>query len=267
MPSNKINHFNLIELFLVMAILLILASLFFPSLKKTIGRSKQVSCLNQLRKVSHGFSFFALDHDNRLPYAMWSNNRERVSRGWDDFIQPYLVNDALTKEERDRLKIPEGKAIMELLCPSSVVGPIQERTKGLNNNFAMPMSGWRREFGTFIANATTGQNSYEPVHRPLTEVENPGYTLLLGENDVAAPHHIQGLGSLISSPKRQVEEKSNGLTLRANGNYALLLHPNTELGYLFVDGHVEPDVFNAPNLIGEGTVERPKGAWTVDAYD
>lgn len=267
MLFQKKNNFNLIELLLVLAIFVVIASLFFPSLKKTVNRSKQVTCMNQLRKVSHAFAFFTLDHDYRLPYASWSNNPERVFRGWDDFIQPYLGSEPMTKIEHDRLKIPVEKGMLELICPSSYVGPTQEITKGLNSNFAMPMGGWQRAHGKYIANAATGMHSLEPVHRPLGEVEDPGNTLLLGENDVAAPHHIQGLGSLISSPKRQVEEKSNGVTLRAEGNYALLLHPNSELGYLFVDGHVEADVFNSPNLIGEGTEERPKGAWTVDPSD
>lgn len=250
-----------------MAIILVLASLFFPALKKTVNRSEQVICLNQLRKVSHGFSFFALDHDNKLPYATWSNNPERVYRGWDDFIQPYLGAEPQTKAEFDSIKIPVDKGMMELLCPSSLVGPSQVISKGLTSNFAMPMRGWERVNGRYISNSATGMKSFEPEHRPLVEIEDPGHTLLLGENDVKAPHHIQGLGQLILSPARQVAENSNGVSFRAMANYSLFLHPNSELGYLFVDGHVESDIYSSPSLIGEGTLDHPKGAWTVDPLD
>ena len=226
-----------------------------------------MTCLNQLRKVSHAFSFFALDHNNKLPYANWSNNSSRVFRGWDDFIQPYLGKEPQIQVEFDGLKIPQEKGMMDLICPASVTGPIQEITNGLNVNYIMPMGSWSVSQGRYISNATTGLQSTEPEHRPLVEIEDPSYTLLLSEIDVKAPHHIQGIGRLLRSPHKQIEEKSNGLTLQAEANTTLLLHPNGELAYLYVDGHVESDVFNSPYHIGEGTIENPKGAWTVESQD
>lgn len=268
-PIKKFQslQFSLIELLIVLAIFLALASILMPSLKRVEDKSKQTLCLNNLRKVSHGFSFFSLDHNNQLPLASWGNNDRRVIWGWDDYIQPYFNKEPLTQLEIDKLMIKPEKSIDELHCPSSLVGKHQEGYYGMNLNYVMPLAGWKGTGGTFVGNGTTGRHSERPSHRPLIEIQDPSHTLLLVEIDVRHPHFVQGAGRLVSSPSKQVHEKSSGLSLSALENTTLLLHPNFELSYLFVDGHVEHDFYGSPSLIGKGTTDRPKGAWTVEQFD
>jgi prepilin-type N-terminal cleavage/methylation domain-containing protein/prepilin-type processing-associated H-X9-DG protein len=59
--------FTLIELLVVMAVLAVVAALFFPTLSNTRSVSEEVRCLNNLRQLATGAFGYAADNNGLLP--------------------------------------------------------------------------------------------------------------------------------------------------------------------------------------------------------
>ena len=59
--------FTLLELLVVLGIVALLVSILMPSLSRVREQSRQLTCLNNLRQITTGFSRFAQDHKGSLP--------------------------------------------------------------------------------------------------------------------------------------------------------------------------------------------------------
>lgn len=66
-PKAKRRGFTLIEFFIIVAVLAVLAAAFLPALMKPRIRVKRVNCTNHLKQVGLGFRQWALDHDDKFP--------------------------------------------------------------------------------------------------------------------------------------------------------------------------------------------------------
>jgi len=76
----------MIELLVVLAIIMILASMLLPALNKARDKARTISCVNNLKQIGGGMFMYANDNDDTLP-ILWSADTSII---WRTTIKPYL---------------------------------------------------------------------------------------------------------------------------------------------------------------------------------
>jgi len=76
MKSRKPSHsaFTIIELFVVIAIIAVLAAIQLPALANTKSKVQRIHCSDNLKRVGLAFRTWAENHDGRLPMQVSRNN-------------------------------------------------------------------------------------------------------------------------------------------------------------------------------------------------
>ena len=72
MNNTRIKElaFTLVELFVVLAILAILAASLLPALARTRSSAQRIQCANNLKQVGLAFRTWAIDNDGNMPMAV-----------------------------------------------------------------------------------------------------------------------------------------------------------------------------------------------------
>jgi hypothetical protein len=109
------KFFTIIELLVVLAVIIILASLLMPAFSKAKECAKGIGCSNNLRQFGLAWVNYGSDYDYAPPYCDFSVS---AKPGWDSFLALYLP--------RERYKTNSV-----WICPASG-----------NQTFSMSGGGW-----------------------------------------------------------------------------------------------------------------------------
>lgn len=105
--------FSLIELLVAISIVVIIASLLFPSLRNMVARARSVNCMGNLRQISSAVRLYMSDNDNAFPPA---NAVANTGLGWSGYwFSPNATNGGMVgyvggQKEMDKLAVcPENR--------------------------------------------------------------------------------------------------------------------------------------------------------------
>lgn len=240
----KSRGFSLLELLAGVAIVAVLAATLLPMVNRSIGAARQARCQANLRQVGAGLNSFAADNGMAMPYGYWVPPSGE-SQTWDKLISEYLGI------RRDTV----------WLSTSSVMSCPADKLPGLSiaNRFRRTYSMVRGSDGFGIT--ANDQLASQPGVR-LAAVSAPSRTIIVTEFSSALAKGDSS-DSVVGSPACSVID-SPARQLAAGNGKPDGLHAG-RMSYLFVDGHVE--ILQPSETVGTGSLDNPKGMWTINPND
>lgn len=232
--------FTLIEMLVVIAIIVLLASLLQPAIQNTLARARITGCISNLNQQGSALVSYTVEHKGRLPQYRPSAGGSHFylgheGIGWERTLAPYIIKD-----------IPEDPNIATgsrvFICPASSVtwdptltywghGPGNYRHRGIP--------------------AGPGNNTYRGLYynymgSSLNLNQDNPYDAPLRMNFYVTPslQPVQWCSTRLS-PDPTIEYNTNGLA-RLSWHEKIVCRPT-----LFLDGRVEALRRDIHNTLGE----------------
>src|SRR5258708_5395071 len=280
----RARAFTLIELLVVIAIIAILAAMLLPALSRAKARAQRLQCFSQMKQLGLGFNLFTGDHQEKLPPSAYSTGGYQYQLTWDDYIHRYIGG---TDADSDLiLGIDDGERVPKILkCPADRIEiTITYAAFGQRRTYAMNYAGISSAPGS-LPPATHGagiyynlysyngaQPDWDPPAYKNTQIPDASGTILLAEqpngrniagNDwpsfCAGPVNSSSVFPGLTPDCFQVATTQYGYGAASYG-----LHGG-RFNYLFHDGHVQ--ILKTTDTVGSGTLDAPKGMWTMMGGD
>jgi len=295
LPENQnlralARGFTLIELLVVIAIIAILAAMLLPALSSAKNKALRIQCTSQLRQLGMGYVMFALDHEDRYPPAAYGASAGQLS--WDSWLNRYIGGHASDSDLIAGLVSIENCPKL-LKCPADRVQIMaawadysQRRTYAMNSaglaygsewqvstaNQSYPLPNPKRGIGIYWQDGGlpgSGLPDWEARGYKTSTVFGPSGTILLVEepnfqNVVGNVWPSICLGPVGSAPCDLYQVDSTSTTGHNYGSSQYGIH-SRRFNYLFHDNHVQS--LKMEQTVGTGTLENPKGMWTVRVDD
>ena len=69
--------FTLVELGVVVVLMAMIALVLLPTLRAKRAKSQGIACVGNLKQVGLAFRIFAVDHEDRMPMQVWTNEPDQ----------------------------------------------------------------------------------------------------------------------------------------------------------------------------------------------
>jgi prepilin-type N-terminal cleavage/methylation domain-containing protein/prepilin-type processing-associated H-X9-DG protein len=282
--SRERFGFTLIELLVVIAIIAILAAMLLPALSRAKARAHRIQCSSQMRQLGMALNMFASDHNEKFAPSAYRTGDYQYQLTWDDYIHKYIGG---TDSDPDLMVgITSGEFVPKILkCPADIM-PISVKweanggRRSYSMNFAgiitpakAPLPPARFGVGVYIRQDDGSLPDWDPPGYKVSTVQDNSGTILLaelpnGRNVVGNDWPSFCAGPLVSQNNFQVEDNCFQLSTVppdfvntwGYGASAYGLH-GSRFNYLFHDNHVS--VLKTTSTVGTGTLQTPKGGWTM----
>jgi prepilin-type processing-associated H-X9-DG protein len=99
-PQSR-RAFTILDLLITLAIVALLATALFRTLRVKRENTWRSSCQSNLKQIGLGISMYTRDYDEQLPFSLTDQGET-----WVDITQPYIKSDALFLCPNDRTPFP-----------------------------------------------------------------------------------------------------------------------------------------------------------------
>jgi len=199
--------FTLIELLVVVAIIAVLIALLLPALTKARQAAKAITCMNQLKSIGAGVTFYENDYAGLLPPCgqFWDSTNWCFKLIWQGVITPYLSS--------------QGAYTWDTALATAITNPVL-RCPGKNEvtNYAV-------HYGM---NEHMGWNDWRVDHwvmditpKNIASIENPAGKILILDADQTVVNERMG-------------------AYMANYAYITFTRHGDKASVLWVDNHCSP---------------------------
>ncbi|MCH2208210.1 MAG: type II secretion system GspH family protein [Lentisphaerales bacterium] len=157
--NKKLNHFTLMELLIVIAILGILVTLLIPSLSKAREVSKVAVCMSNMSQIYTGLQTYMVQNSGRVPLQDSANNAKNT---WT-----LAVDEIMTGNKPSRIH-----------RTVSVTSPIWSSCPGrtqYREGYGITDNAENSDYGIFV------NNWYRMLKDPLAKVQDPSSAGILSE--------------------------------------------------------------------------------------